>query len=207
VGDLRRDARVALGAVAEVLGDAPAAGDGEALTDTPEPGDRVFVVPFQAEGIVRSVSGKLIEVEVRGMRTRAKVADLRQPGTQADAGRAGRLPRHGGGGGYAGSKDPAYGKGASQRVQVNAAPREGISARELVLIGSTVDQAIDRASKFLDDALMADEHRLRVVHGFGTGKLREALTRYFREHPLVASVSPASDQEGGGAATIVELKE
>ena len=38
-------------------------------------------------------------------------------------------------------------------------------------------------------------------------QLREALVRFFREHPLVSSVSPASDREGGGGATIVELKE
>jgi DNA mismatch repair protein MutS2 len=76
-----------------------------------------------------------------------------------------------------------------------------------VVVGSTVDQALDRAEKFLDDALLADERRLRVVHGYGTGKLRDALTRFFQAHPLVASVSLAGDREGGGAATIVELKE
>jgi DNA mismatch repair protein MutS2 len=46
-----------------------------------------------------------------------------------------------------------------------------------------------------------------VVHGHGTGRLREALRAYFREHPLVASVTPAPDHEGGDGATIVELKD
>jgi dsDNA-specific endonuclease/ATPase MutS2 len=41
----------------------------------------------------------------------------------------------------------------------------------------------------------------------GTGRLREALTKFFREHALVASVSPAADNEGGAGATIVELKD
>ena len=78
---------------------------------------------------------------------------------------------------------------------------------ELVLIGSTVDDALDRAAKFLDAALVADARRLRVVHGHGTGKLREALRAYFREHPLVAAVSPAPENEGGNGATVVELKD
>jgi DNA mismatch repair protein MutS2 len=76
-----------------------------------------------------------------------------------------------------------------------------------VLIGSTVDEAVDRAEKFLDQALLADERRVRVVHGHGTGRLRDALRKYFREHPLVASATPAADNEGGDAATIVELKD
>jgi DNA mismatch repair protein MutS2 len=92
-------------------------------------------------------------------------------------------------------------------VQVDVAPRAAGASREIVLVGSTVDQALERASKFLDDALISDERRLRVIHGHGTGKLRDALVRFFREHPLVATVSPASDREGGGGATIVELKE
>jgi DNA mismatch repair protein MutS2 len=82
-----------------------------------------------------------------------------------------------------------------------------IATRELVLIGSTVDDAIDRAEKFLDQALLADERRLRIVHGHGTGRLRDGLRAFFKAHPLVASVVPAPDNEGGGGATIVELKD
>jgi DNA mismatch repair protein MutS2 len=76
-----------------------------------------------------------------------------------------------------------------------------------MVIGSTVDEAIDRAEKFLDDALLSDARRLRVVHGHGTGRLREALTKFFHEHPLVASVARAADNEGGAGATIIELKD
>ena len=79
--------------------------------------------------------------------------------------------------------------------------------REIVLIGSTVDDAVARAEKFLDDALLADERRLRVVHGHGTGRLRDAMRTFFKQHPLVATVSPAADNEGGDGATIVELKD
>src|SRR5204863_5191206 len=96
---------------------------------------------------------------------------------------------------------------AAGRVNVTSAPRGATAAREMVVIGCTVDEAIARAEKFLDDALLADEHRLRVVHGHGTGRLREALTSYFREHPLVLSVAPAPANEGGSGATIVELKD
>jgi DNA mismatch repair protein MutS2 len=81
------------------------------------------------------------------------------------------------------------------------------AASELVLVGVRVDEALDRAAKFLDDAVLADERRLRVVHGHGTGRLREALNQFFREHPLVASATSAPEREGGTGATIVELKD
>jgi len=81
------------------------------------------------------------------------------------------------------------------------------AVRELMIIGKTVDQATDEAEKFLDAALLSDSRRLRVVHGHGTGRLREAMAKFFREHPLVASVGPAPDNEGGAGATIVELKD
>ncbi len=125
---------------------------------------------------------------MRGKRLRTSLSDLRARVTDSDAG--GHSPR------------PSAG-----HVLVTTAPREAGATRDLVLVGATVDEALARAGKFLDDALLADEHRLRVVHGHGTGRLRDALTGYFREHPLVASVSVAPEREGGGAATIVELKE
>ena len=81
------------------------------------------------------------------------------------------------------------------------------AVRELMVIGKTVDQATDEAEKFLDAALLTDSRRLRIVHGRGTGRLRDAMTRFFREHPLVATVEPAPDNEGGTGATIVELRE
>jgi DNA mismatch repair protein MutS2 len=90
---------------------------------------------------------------------------------------------------------------------VGTIARESGPTRDLVLIGATVDEAIARAEKFLDDALLADERRLRFVHGHGTGRLRDGLTKFLRQHPLVASVSLAADNEGGPGATIVELKD
>lgn len=185
VGHLRAEARTALGAVAESLtGNSP---DEGALTAPPAVGDTVFVASMNADGVVRQVSGKQVEVDVRGKRLRTRLADLRQSGP-------------------ASRREQRDDRRAPTRVHVQAAARGG-ATRELVVVGHTVDQAIDRASKFVDDAVLGDERRLRVVHGHGTGRLREALSAFFREHPLVAAVSPAPDNEGGRGATIVELKD
>jgi DNA mismatch repair protein MutS2 len=71
----------------------------------------------------------------------------------------------------------------------------------------TVDQAIDRVSRFLDDTLVTDLQEVRIVHGHGTGQLRKGLHAFLKTHPQVQKYHTAPENQGGGGATIVELKE
>jgi len=184
LGRLRADARQALDAVESgrdrAAPDTPA---GEPLRGTPSAGEEVFVTTFGAVGKVTAVSGQRVEVDVRGKRMRVPIKDLRTVVEETRTAPRADRPRPGG------LRPP------------------GDRPLELMVIGASVDEALDRAGKFLDDALLSDARRLRVVHGHGTGRLREALTRYFLEHPLVATVERAPDNEGGGGATIIELKD
>ncbi len=187
VGSLRVEARQALDAIGGETGEsASAETSGEPFDTAPPPGTEVFVTTFATLGIVKSASGRQVDIDVRGKRMRVPLDALRQPVREASRPRAKDSP---------GRSRPASGLADAARPA------------ELMVIGATVDEAIDRAEKFLDDALLSDTKRLRVVHGHGTGRLREALTKFFREHPLVASVERAPDNEGGGGATIVELKD
>jgi len=95
---------------------------------------------------------------------------------------------------------------AKVRVNVDLKPREGMLS-ELNVIGMTVDQAIDRLSRFLDDTLVTDLHEVRIVHGHGTGQLRKGIGAFLKTHPQVEKHYPAPENQGGGGATIVELKE
>jgi DNA mismatch repair protein MutS2 len=97
---------------------------------------------------------------------------------------------------------------ASTKVNVNVdlQPREG-SLSELNVIGQTVDEAIARLEKFLDETTLTDQRTIRIVHGHGTGQLRRAIASFLKNHPLVAHYELAPQKEGGGGATIVELKD
>ena len=77
---------------------------------------------------------------------------------------------------------------------------------EINVIGQTVDDATRVVEKFVDRAFLAGLTRVRVVHGSGMGILRKALRQYLQQHPHVASVSEPPQNEGGGGATIVELR-
>jgi DNA mismatch repair protein MutS2 len=92
------------------------------------------------------------------------------------------------------------------RVHIDLQPREGMLS-ELNVIGCTVDEALTRLEKFLDESTVTDQRVLRIVHGHGTGQLRRAVAAFLKDHPLVAQFNLAPQDQGGGGATIVELKD
>ena len=69
----------------------------------------------------------------------------------------------------------------------------------------TVDEAILKLDKYLNDAFMAGLYQVRVIHGKGTGTIRQAARQHLAHHPLVKSYRPAGYGEGGAGVTIVEL--
>ena len=79
------------------------------------------------------------------------------------------------------------------------------SPAEINLVGMTVDEALPKVDKMLDDAAMGDRRELRVIHGFGSGRLRKAIAEMLEGHPHVAAVRIGA--EGRGGVTVVELKE
>ena len=197
IGELRAEARSSLEAIGSAIDGTPApdARD-EAPTSIPENGATVYVTSFGVDGIVRGGSGKNVDVEIRGKRMRVALKDIRTrrpAGVTHGSGPTDQRPK---------AKNPIN-TGSSSAGSTALSP----VSMELMVIGQTVDQAIDNVEKFFDAALMKDARMLRIVHGHGTGKLREAIREFFRKHPLVADVSAAPDNQGGGGATIVSLKD
>jgi DNA mismatch repair protein MutS2 len=189
-GTARSDARAAVDAIAaRVL-----AGEGSAAESTIESairnpqsavppvavGSRVIVGGLGLEAIVTSVHDGTADLDVRGKRMRASVRDLRVIGGQAPAARV--------------------------NVHVELQPRDGTPS-DLNVIGCTVDEALTRAERFLDESLLTDQRVVRVIHGYGTGQLKRALTGFLQGHPLVARFATAPPEQGGGGVTVVELKE
>jgi DNA mismatch repair protein MutS2 len=92
------------------------------------------------------------------------------------------------------------------KVNVDLQPREGLLS-EVNVIGCTVDEAISRVEKFLDESTVTDQNVIRIIHGHGTGQLRRGLAAFLKEHPLVAKFDSAPNNQGGGGVTVVELKD
>lgn len=196
-GAARTEARDAIGRIVDQLksgegslastgaaGSAAAAGASAGEVSPPVVGSRVVVGALGMEGVIVAIHGQQAEIDVRGKRLKAKVKELR---VVSSPGKTAAAP-------------------AKVRVNVDLQPREGLLT-QLNVIGCTVDQAIDRVSKFLDETLVTDQQQIRIVHGHGTGQLRKGLAAYLKDHPLVAKHYPAPREQGGDGATIVELKD
>ena len=78
-------------------------------------------------------------------------------------------------------------------------------SNEIHLRRLTLDEALPKLDEYLDDAFMAGILSVRVIHGKGTGTLRQAIREYLAKHSLVKTYRPGAYGEGGDGVTIVEL--
>ena len=78
-------------------------------------------------------------------------------------------------------------------------------SHELDLRGLLVDEALESLDKYLDDACVAGLKEVRIIHGKGTGALREAVTLHLRKHRQVKSSRMGDYNEGGTGVTVALL--
>ena len=78
---------------------------------------------------------------------------------------------------------------------------------EIDLHGMRVEEAVHAAEKFLDSAIVARLTSVKVIHGHGTGKVRDAVRRMLARSPHVADFRFGGPAEGGLAATLVFIRE
>lgn len=199
VDDAARRAREALKRVAEeTLG--AEAGQPESApaplpprTRTPGPGEisvgaSVYVPKLGGSGRVLSVprDGEDVEVQIGAMRLFVCPKDLaiveEEPGEAAG--------------------QPAGGVFIAPVTREKAAT---ISS-ELDLRGLTVEEALAEVDKYLDDACLAGLPRARIIHGKGTGALRQAVRDFIRTHPHVKGFEPGGPAEGGDGVTVVAIR-
>lgn len=77
---------------------------------------------------------------------------------------------------------------------------------EINVIGLTVDEAISRIDKYLDDALLSNLSQITIIHGKGTGALRKGIHEYLKRQKHVAEFRNGEFGEGDMGVTIVELR-
>lgn len=137
--------------------------------------------------VKRLLSQDRLEVEAGFLKMQVSIDDVTEV-----------LPETGGSGG---SKLPA------NVTFHSAGPKWDVSYRELNVIGKRAEEAIEEVDKFLDQAMMAEIDRVRIVHGHGMGILKRAVSDLLAKHPHVAKFYAAAPSEGGNGATVAELQE
>ncbi|HPW53086.1 MAG TPA: Smr/MutS family protein, partial [Erysipelotrichaceae bacterium] len=143
-------------------------------------GDYVKVKMTNQKGKVISIDRKNVLLDSSGMRIRTSLSAVVK------------------------TSKPVAKKLASVKTRVKAPESFSI---ELNLIGKRVDEATSELDKYLDEALLANVPFVRIIHGYGTGALRNAIWDRLKKYKFVKRYEHGSATEGSGGATIVYLRE
>ncbi|MGC2236500.1 MAG: endonuclease MutS2 [Pyrinomonadaceae bacterium] len=144
---------------------------------------------FGNVGKVEKIDGETVEVLVGAMRLREKLSNL-QTVVSEEKPTENRLENL-----------QKQSKNSNLRLDV-----EDMNA-ELNLIGKTTADAEYEIDRFLDEAYLASLPRVRIIHGFGTGALKNFVHHFLKGHPHISKFSFAPPNQGGNGATIAELKQ
>lgn len=156
-----------------------------------KPGDSVKIVTMGLKGTVSSkpdAKGDLF-VQCGIIRSKVNIKDIVLIKDEAMAGVAGYQKGHGG--------------FSAERSSIS---KTATIALEINLLGRTVDEAISELDKYLDDAYMSHAPSVRIVHGKGTGALRNAVQQYLKRLSYVKSFHLGEYGEGDAGVTIAEFK-
>jgi DNA mismatch repair protein MutS2 len=132
--------------------------------------------------------GRRATLEAGGMRVSVPVEEL-EPALSAV-------------GAPSGAASAAGGSTNAAAIQLS---RARTVASSLDLRGARVDEALEALSSYLDDAGLAGLDKVLIIHGMGTGALRDAVRTQAADHPLVKELRPGERGEGGDGATILTL--
>jgi DNA mismatch repair protein MutS2 len=153
-------------------------------------GERVFLRTLKTDGVVTTLGEDEIEVQLGSLRLRARKEDILRKGEEEEI-------------------NPA--------AQPAAVPNKSVSMErpalfnnspglELHLRGQRVEDALSGLDRYLESAYLAGLPFVRIIHGKGTGRLRQVVREALRESPHVASWETGLDTEGGDGVTIARLK-
>ncbi|HMQ51063.1 MAG TPA: endonuclease MutS2 [Anaerolineae bacterium] len=142
-------------------------------------GDEVFIPQFSAAGEVVGLQGQEVEVQLGRFRATVPLDGLERRGRA----KATRLE-------------------VEPRAKTPIADSPGM---ELDLRGQIAEEALLRLDQYLDQAFMAQLPWVRIIHGKGSGVLRQAVRDELRRHPLVSTYRSGQEGEGGDGVTVAKL--
>jgi len=167
----------------------------------PEPVDaRTWKVGDRARSRTGGWEGRIAALEKGGRRATLEAGGLRVTVEVDDLVPAIGTPTSVGGGAGRDGGMAAASNAASLRLE-----RARTVASSLDLRGARVEEALETLDRYLDDAGVAGLGSATIIHGLGTGALRDAVRTAAAAHPLVRTVRPGERGEGGDGATVVTL--
>ncbi|MEG2339416.1 MAG: Smr/MutS family protein [Odoribacter sp.] len=148
-------------------------------------GDYVSL-PNKTIGEIIAINGKEATIALGNLRTNAKLSLL----TKVSAGQA---------------KKASQPQASYANIQENISQKRMDFKPDIDLRGMRGDEALQQVISFIDEAIMLNYKEIRLLHGTGTGALRQIIRQYLGTNPLIASYTDEQLQLGGSGITVVKL--
>jgi DNA mismatch repair protein MutS2 len=157
-------------------------------------GDKVRLRTLGTQGIVTAIDEEDVEVSVGMLRIRARQTDLELTAQPAEA--ISKAPN---------VRRPLFLSPEAQAGNTSGEFLPASPGMELDLRGQRAEDAVIALDRYLDAAYLAGLPFVRIIHGKGTGRLREVIRESLNHHPQVRSFEAGGDKEGGEGVTVVKL--
>ena len=159
-------------------------------------GDRVHLRTLNSHGVVTSLGEDEAELQIGALRIRARLAELQLDGEPPAVEKRAPLPD--------GQLPTARDLLAARKARPESILPES-PGLELDLRGQRAEEALDALERYLDAAYLAGLPWVRIIHGKGTGKLRQAVRETLQGHPHIKSFESGGEKEGGDGVTVAKL--
>ncbi|HEX5840127.1 MAG TPA: endonuclease MutS2 [Anaerolineales bacterium] len=153
-------------------------------------GERVTVSTLNADGVITALGESDAEVQVGSLRVRVRLVDLIRRGQDEEPSGEKRVEE---------KKVLAEGSG---RAALSGTRSPGL---ELNLRGKLVEDGLEDLERYLERAFSAGLLFVRIVHGKGTGRMREAVRNALKDSPYVSSFEEPKENEGGSGVTVAKI--
>ena len=161
-------------------------------------GERVTVSTLNTEGVITALGESDAEVQIGSLRVRARLADLVRKSSESVISNQSLVSSEQS---PVSSKQSAPAEG-SGRAALSSTKSPGI---ELNLRGKLVEDGLEELERYLERAYSSGLLFVRIVHGKGTGRMREAVRNALKASPYVASFEEPKDNEGGAGVTVAKM--
>jgi DNA mismatch repair protein MutS2 len=150
-------------------------------------GERVTVKSLNAEGLVTALGESDAEVQIGTLRVRARLSDLVRRVSEQ-------------------SPISSNQKNAASHESSVVNRQSSSPGMEVDLRGLMAEDALDKMERYLEQAFLSGLPFVRIIHGKGTGRLRQAVREALRGHEYVGAFEEGGSTEGGEGVTVAKLK-
>ena len=150
-------------------------------------GEKVHLRSIDQDGVVTSIGEEEIEVQIGMLRVRARLSDVIRKGEPEEK--------------------PTPKKSKSQDGKITLPPTHESPGMEVDLRGQRVDEGLDALDRYLEKAYLAGLPFVRIIHGKGTGRLRDSVRTALGRNPYINRFETGGDTEGGEGVTVAHLRQ